>query len=71
MRKVKLKVNVDIGDKKAGDVLILDADKNGIILDPFWRRRLSDSSIDGCVSLVGESKKPKEKETQKDKGDKA
>ncbi len=54
MKKVKLKINIPMLGMRTGDEAVIDTDKNGIPLDKFWRRRLKDSQIDGCVEVVVE-----------------
>ncbi len=51
---ITLKVNVALNGKKPGDIIKLDTDKDGVILDGFWFRRLQDSARDNCVELVQE-----------------
>ncbi|MDH3325172.1 MAG: hypothetical protein OEM38_00480 [Gammaproteobacteria bacterium] len=51
----RVKVNADIGGKKAGDEFNLEF--NGSIpLDEFWRRRFKDSRIDNCIEIVTQKK---------------
>lgn len=59
--KLKLKLNVDMHGLKAGKVLELDVDSDGVLLDRFWRRRLQDSAMDNCVSVVIETEEPAKK----------
>lgn len=54
---IKLKLNVDMLDHKAGQVIHLPTDKQGNILANFWARRLKDSKIDNCVEILPEEKK--------------
>ena len=58
---IKLKVNFDLGQHKAGTILSLKTDNKGNILDNFWSRRLKDSIIDNCVEIVKEDKKSKKR----------
>lgn len=53
---------------KPGDTRKIDVDRKGIPLDRNWRRRLSDSKIDGCLSVIEEKKTIKSK-TKDDKGE--
>lgn len=65
MKIRKLKVNVAMGGAKAGDVLNLRCDDDGVPLETFWRRRVQDSAIDNCVEFVPDeqpSAAPKKKE---------
>jgi hypothetical protein len=59
MKKVSLKLNKDLGGKKAGTILALEIDANKVIVDRYWRRRLEDAAIDGCVEIVKAEKKNK------------
>ena len=52
IKTVDLKLNVPLQGQKAGAVLNLPADENGVILDKYWRNRLRDARIDGCVEVV-------------------
>jgi hypothetical protein len=51
-----LKINKDIvtpsGRRKAGIIISVQCDINNIPLNKFWRDRVKDSEIDGCVSFV-------------------
>jgi hypothetical protein len=59
MKKVSLKLNKDLGGKKAGTIIALEIDSNKVIVDRYWRRRLEDAEIDGCVEIVKVEKKNK------------
>ncbi len=54
---MKIKVNKPISDHKIGSVVEVETDKSGIPLDREWRRRLSDSKIDGCCEIVKSKEK--------------
>lgn len=58
MKTITLLVNKEIGNKKPGDTIVLEVDKQGTIKDQYWRRRFKDSEIDNCVEIF---KKVKEK----------
>lgn len=49
---IKLEVNTELRNIKAGSIIELETDEEGNILDSFWARRLQDSPIDNCVSVV-------------------
>lgn len=49
-----LRVNTPLRGIKPGSEIKVKA-RNGILIDQYWRRRLVDSGIDNCVTLV---KKP-------------
>jgi hypothetical protein len=53
-----LKLNTDLRGKKAGSIVRIKTDTNGVPLDHYWRNRLKDSKIDNCVELLPSKKKP-------------
>lgn len=55
MRK-QVRVNFPHENIKPGDVIWLEF-KEGIPVDPFWRRRWADKDVDSCVELVEKPKK--------------
>lgn len=57
MRTIELRLNKDLGGKKEGTILTLEVDANKTIIDRFWRRRLQDAAIDGCVEIVKTERK--------------
>lgn len=59
--KIKLKINKTFGKFIAGKFIDVLAIK-GIPLDQFWRDRIADSAIDGCVSIIKKQKSKKVKE---------
>lgn len=52
MKKIKLKLNTDLGGKKKGAIVTVEIDSNRVITDKYWRRRLEDAVLDGCVEIV-------------------
>lgn len=60
---IKLRLNQELktpqGKKVKGSIIELEADKNNIPFDYFWRRRIEDSAIDNCVSIIQDSKTKK------------
>lgn len=68
MKSVTLDINMKIGRRKKGDTITVETDSEGTPLDSFWRKKLKDSAIDGCVSIQNKRSKqakPKgEAETQ-------
>ena len=54
---MKLKLNCDLQKHKAGDIITIDTDENGVPLERYWRSRLKDSEIDNCVEIVKPSAK--------------
>ncbi|MEK0324943.1 MAG: hypothetical protein QQN63_04495 [Nitrosopumilus sp.] len=56
MRKEKLqnkqlKLHTDLASHKAGEVISIEC-TDGVPMDRYWRDRVKDSEIDGCVSFV-------------------
>jgi len=56
----KLKLNTALRGHDAGAVIRVKTDKNGTALDPYWRRRVKDSEVDGCVEFVDNRKELKQ-----------
>lgn len=52
MKKISLKLNADLGGKKKGTIVVVKIDSNKVIKDKYWRRRLEDAALDGCVEVV-------------------
>lgn len=61
MNKIIVQINVNglIKGKKKGDRVVVEVDNNGTPFDLFWFKRLRDSKIDNCVSIVTEEKTKK------------
>lgn len=72
--EVKVKFNTSMHGHNAGDIVRVKTDKEGTPLNKEMRRRFKDSSIDNCLSFVGEATKTREeipaKEDKKKKGGK-
>lgn len=50
--KLKIKVNNDgVGNYTKGTIITVDS-CDGIPKSKFWRDRIKDSAIDGCVSVI-------------------
>jgi len=61
---MKIKINKNFDRYKTGQTVCIP-DNNGLPLDLFWRRRLKDSEIDECCSIILEEKeKPKIKKAK-------
>lgn len=56
---VTLKNNTDVtlNGVKPGATIMVEVDKDGIPLNQYWRRRMKDSAVDNCVSVVSQKKK--------------
>lgn len=65
MNTVKLKVHNVPGHPANGKTVTVPADANGNPADPFWRRRLRDAQIDGCVEVVSPAKPAKQERSAK------
>ena len=50
----ELKIKRNIGGKKPGDVIEIQVDKDGTPIERYWRDRVKDASIDGCVEFVAQ-----------------
>jgi hypothetical protein len=44
-------------DHEAGDIVKVETVAPGVPKDIYWRRRLKDAAIDGCVKLPKKAKK--------------
>ncbi len=64
MKEKTLKINKPFNYKGVkfteGQEITITVDKTDTPLDIFWRNRVKDSAIDGCVSFVEEKKSKKE-----------
>jgi len=69
MKTLKLKLNVDLQNHKAGSEIIIAVNDNGIPKDKYWRHRLKDADIDHCVEIIKSETKPSQKIKLKNKGD--
>lgn len=54
--KLVNKSTVTLKGVKPGNTVDVETDAHGVPLDPFWRRRLRDAAIDGCVEKVKSSR---------------
>jgi len=61
MKKINIEIHKDFMQFKQGQIIELDTDNNETPLSKFWRDRLKDSHIDGCVSIVKQTKKSSKK----------
>lgn len=51
MKQITLEINQRLGNRQKGQTITLETDSEGTPLDAFWRKKLKDSAIDGCVSI--------------------
>lgn len=56
----KLQLNTALRGYPAGAQVNIRVDKKGIPLDPYWRDRVKDSSIDKCVEILPKIKAKKD-----------
>tara|TARA_R110000851_G_scaffold31113_4_gene84432 strand:- start:1569 stop:1799 length:231 start_codon:yes stop_codon:yes gene_type:complete len=57
--KQKIKLNAPLKGFPAGHRLEIDTDKDGVALSRYWRDRIKDAEIDGCIELIIETKRSK------------
>ena len=65
IKNMKIKLNVDLGGCKKGRIINVVVDREGTIINEFWRRRLIDSQIDNCIEIVIEEKPKTSKRDKK------
>jgi hypothetical protein len=46
-----IKLNTPLRGLPAGHIVKVKC-KDGLLLDQYWRRRLKDAAIDGCVEII-------------------
>ena len=51
-KKVTLQINKPLAGKQPDETITLECDRNGTIIDRYWRRRLSDAETDNCVKVI-------------------
>lgn len=62
MKMLQLKICKSFHVYKEGQIIDVQMADDGVLLNQFWRNRLRDSKIDGCVELLStglSSDKPK------------
>lgn len=52
MQKVKIKINNEALQALYGGEIQVDANRHGMPKQRYWRNRLRDAAIDGCVEIV-------------------
>ncbi len=52
MNNIRIKVKKQMAHHFIGKIIHLPADKNGVPLDLFWRRRLKDAETDNCCEVI-------------------
>lgn len=58
---MKLKILNEELKKLYGEEVEIEVDSDCIPKDVFWRRRLRDSKIDGCVEIINDKPKARKK----------
>lgn len=61
MKRIKIKLNIDLLKYKKGNVISIVCDESGTPIDQFWRKRLRDSVKDNCVTIIEDKKKKSSK----------
>jgi len=62
--RMKLKVNFPHPDHPEGSVIEIEEAAPGVPASYYWRRRLRDSEIDGCVEIVSDEKPKRRRRAQ-------
>ena len=58
MQSKKLKINTDyIKGCVKDDIVTIFVNDDGVPIDPFWRRRLKEASLDNCCEFIKEKYK--------------
>jgi len=58
-----IKLNTPLRGLPAGHIVKVKC-KDGLLLDQYWRRRLKDAAIDGCVEIIEKAKPATKTEKQ-------
>lgn len=69
---MKIKLNHDLRNFKAGTVINIQVDDHGVPKDKYWRRRMQDAKTDNCIEVQVEKKQSASTESaNKKRSDKA
>jgi len=49
--KIKVKLNVALLNYRQGETITLEA-KDGVPINKYWARRIKDSVIDNCITIL-------------------
>lgn len=62
---IKIKILVNFMEYAKGQEIDLQTDKNGIVLDRFWRHLIKENKEPKLIEIISKAKKPdaREKET--------
>ncbi len=53
MAKIQIKVlTTGVPGHRAGDIVSVETDSNGVPIQKFWRRRFQDAKRDNCIEKV-------------------
>lgn len=61
---MKIKLNTDLNGYKSGQEITIKSE-NGIPLDSYWRARVKDSKLDGCLNVIEKTCQKKHIKKQK------
>lgn len=56
MKRIKIKLLKPLRGHLVGTIKTIHVDENGIPLERYWRDRLKDAPIDGCIEIVKKKK---------------
>lgn len=55
MNQIKIRINKPLKNYKAGTIIKVDAGKDHLPIDSYWRNRLKDAEIDNCILIIKNS----------------
>ena len=64
-KKITVTINNSALQKRFGKSILIEVDENGTPIDRYWRNRVRDAAIDGCITLAVIKKSQKTSETTK------
>lgn len=68
MEKLTIRIKNEALQKIYGEKIIVNA-RGGKPIEKYWRNRIRDAELDGCVEVVKENKNSSTKAATKEKGD--
>lgn len=51
---MKIKINKAIRGYQPGAIIKIKTDRHGVPLERYWRDRMKDAPIDGCIEIIKE-----------------
>lgn len=66
VRRRVLRLNAPLGGLFVGATVRVEVDKNNVVTDQYWRRRVKDALTDNCVVFVEPPKVPKASRADKE-----